>query len=568
MEPLAAFLHDSPSLCLFLSILLGTVIGRFHVKGVGFGSIVGTLIAGIFIGILAKPELPDMLRWAFFYLFLFAIGYSVGPQFFGSLKKAAIPQIVLALVVAISGLVTVVAVSAIFHFDEGLAVGLLSGAMTQSAALGAGLSAISELPISEAAKIPLLANAPLADAITYGFGDLGLILFLTWLGPKMMRADLRSEAKALEQQLAGGSNSGSILSAGQLSLRAYRVENTTVAALSIAALEERYAADRLSVQRVQRNGELLTPEPALALKRGDRLLVSAHRAAFLRAERDIGPEIDDAALLSVAVQTVSVVVTNGGVIGATLGTLAQDPRGRGVYLESLQRGTALMPREPWTVVQRGDILRIIGAPDDVDRAAQYIGFVEHDLTKTDLTYLAGGICAGILLGVLKFSAGGVPIGLGTAGSILVVGLVAGWARSRYPVFGAIPEPAQRLLMDIGLIVFIAVIGLTAGPHAVEAYRTSGGPFFASIFVAGMIVTIVPLAIGTIVARYVLKMSPLMTLGSLAGAQTCTPGLNALREASGSNVGSLAYTVPYAINNIVLTLWGPILVAIVHFMRTP
>ena len=568
MEPLAAFLHDSPSLCLFLSILLGTVIGRFHVKGVGFGSIVGTLIAGIFIGILAKPELPDMLRWAFFYLFLFAIGYSVGPQFFGSLKKAAIPQIVLALVVAISGLVTVVAVSAIFHFDEGLAVGLLSGAMTQSAALGAGLSAISELPISEAAKIPLLANAPLADAITYGFGDLGLILFLTWLGPKMMRADLRSEAKALEQQLAGGSNSGSILSAGQLSLRAYRVENTTVAASSLAALEERHAADRLSVQRVQRDGELLTPAPTLTLELGDRLLVSARRAAFLGAERDIGPEIDDAALLSVAVQTVSVVVTNGGVIGATLGTLAQDPRGRGVYLESLQRGTALMPREPWTVVQRGDILRIIGAPDDVDRAAQYIGFVEHDLTKTDLTYLAGGICAGILLGVLKFSAGGVPIGLGTAGSILVVGLVAGWARSRYPVFGAIPEPAQRLLMDIGLIVFIAVIGLTAGPHAVEAYRTSGGPFFASIFVAGMIVTIVPLAIGTIVARYVLKMSPLMTLGSLAGAQTCTPGLNALREASGSNVGSLAYTVPYAINNIVLTLWGPILVAIVHFMRTP
>ena len=568
MERLAAFLHDFPSLCLFLSILLGTVIGRFHVKGVGFGSIVGTLIAGIFIGILAKPELPDMLRWAFFYLFLFAIGYSVGPQFFGSLKKAAIPQIVLALVVAISGLVTVVAVSAIFHFDEGLAVGLLSGAMTQSAALGAGLSAISELPISEAAKIPLLANAPLADAITYGFGDLGLILFLTWLGPKMMRADLRSEAKALEQQLAGGSNSGSILSAGQLSLRAYRVENTTVAASSLAALEERHAADRLSVQRVQRDGELLTPAPTLTLELGDRLLVSARRAAFLGAERDIGPEIDDAALLSVAVQTVSVVVTNGGVIGATLGTLAQDPRGRGVYLESLQRGTALMPREPWTVVQRGDILRIIGAPDDVDRAAQYIGFVEHDLTKTDLTYLAGGICAGILLGVLKFSAGGVPIGLGTAGSILVVGLVAGWARSRYPVFGAIPEPAQRLLMDIGLIVFIAVIGLTAGPHAVEAYRTSGGPFFASIFVAGMIVTIVPLAIGTIVARYVLKMSPLMTLGSLAGAQTCTPGLNALREASGSNVGSLAYTVPYAINNIVLTLWGPILVAIVHFMRTP
>ena len=263
MERLAAFLHDFPSLCLFLSILLGNIIGRFHVKGVGFGSVVGTLIAGIFIGILAEPELPDILRWAFFYLFLFAIGYSVGPQFFGSLKRDALPQIMLTLVVAVSGLVTVVVVSAIFGFDEGLAVGLLSGGMTQSAALGAGLSAISELPISNAEKTTLIANAPLADAITYGFGDFGLILFLTWLGPKVMRADLRSDAKALEQQLSGGKH-GQIFSAAYLSLRAYRLENAA-AASTVAALEGRYAAERLSVQRVQRDGELLTPEPTLAL---------------------------------------------------------------------------------------------------------------------------------------------------------------------------------------------------------------------------------------------------------------------------------------------------------------
>jgi putative transport protein len=225
-----------------------------------------------------------------------------------------------------------------------------------------------------------------------------------------------------------------------------------------------------------------------------------------------------------------------------------------------------MPRESWTVLQRGDILRIVGSPDDVERAGRHIGFVERDLSKTDLTFLAGGVCAGILLGLLKLNAAGIVLGLGTAGSILLIGLIGGWARSRYPVFGAIPEPAQRLLMDIGLIVFIAVVGLHAGPHAVEAYQTSGGAFFATIFLAGVIVTIVPLAAGTIVARYVFKLSPLMVLGGLAGAQTCTPGLTALRDASDSNVGSLAYTVPYAIGNILLTVWGPVVVAIVHAMR--
>ena len=566
IEPLASFLHDLPVLCLFLSILLGTIIGRFHVKGVGFGSVVGTLIAGIIIGILAEPELPDLLRWSFFYLFLFSIGYSVGPQFFGSLKKEALPQIALAVVVALSGLAAVIAVTAAFGFDEGLAVGVLSGAMTQSAALGTGLSAIAELPIPDEAKAALIANAPLADAITYGFGDLGLILFLTWLGPKIMRADLKREAKELEQELSAGKTAGDVPSAIHFGTRAYRVEHADLPGSTLAALEARYAAARLSVQRVKRGADVLALHPALALNHGDELVVSARRAAFLNAEREIGPEIDDPSLLSVPVRTAAIVITSSEVSGNTIGELAQAPYARGVYLESVQRGTERIPRESWTVVERGDILHVVGAPDDIERAGRQVGFVERDLSKTDLTFLAGGVCAGIMLGLLKLTTSGIVLGLGTAGSILVIGLIGGWARSRYPVFGAIPEPAQRLLMDIGLIVFIAVVGLHAGPHAVDAYRVSGGGFFAAIFVAGMIVTVVPLAVGTIVARYVFKLRPLMVLGGLAGAQTCTPGLTALRDASDSNVGSLAYTVPYAIGNILLTIWGPVVVAIVHAMR--
>jgi putative transport protein len=562
----AAFLHEFPALCLFLSVLLGTIIGRFHFKGVGLGSVVGTLIAAMAVGIVAKPELPDLLRWSFFYLFLFSIGYSIGPQFFGNLKKEAVPQIVLALVVAASGLAAVVAVTLAFGFDEGIAVGVLSGGMTQSAALGTGLSAIAELPLPDDVKARLTANAPLADAITYGFGDLGLILFLTWLGPLILRADLKREAKELEKKLSAAKPAGAS-SARPYAVRAYVVENAQIVGSTLAALEQRYANSRLSVQRVQRGADLLELHASLTLCHGDRLVVSARRAAFANAEREIGPEIDDATLLSVPLKAAALVVTNPAVKGRTLGELAGNPQMDGVYLESLQRGTELMPREPWTVAERGDILHVVGSPDNVERAGRYMGFMEKDLSATDLTFLAGGICAGILLGMIKLNAGGVSLGLGTAGSILLIGLVGGWARSRYPVFGSIPEPAQRLLMDIGLIVFIAIVGLHAGPHAVEAYIASGGTFFASIFVAGMIVTIVPLAVGTIVARQVLKLSPLMILGGLAGAQTCTPGLTALREASGSNVGSLAYTVPYAIGNIVLTIWGPVVVAIVHAIRS-
>jgi putative transport protein len=295
-------------------------------------------------------------------------------------------------------------------------------------------------------------------------------------------------------------------------------------------------------------------------------VLTAHRSAFLNAEREIGPEVSDAALLTIPVATAAIVVTKRSVIGQTLGDLSQNAQWRGVYLVSLKRGSEPMPREPWTSVERGDVLHVTGGPDDVERVSAYAGFVERDLAKTDLTILAAGVAAGMLAGLLKVVVGGVSLGLGTAGSILVAGLITGWARSRNPVFGAIPEPAQRLLMDIGLIVFIAVVGLQAGPHAVEAYQVSGGAFFARILVAGMIVTVMPLAVGAIVARYVLKMSPLMILGGLAGAQTCTPGLSALRDATGSNISSIAYTVPYAVNNIILTIWGPVVVAIVHAMR--
>lgn len=562
---LAAFLHSFPELCLFLTIVLGTIIGRFHYKGVGFGAVVGSLIAGITIGIIAKPDLPEMLRWVFFYLFLFSVGYSVGPQFFGSLKKEAVPQILLALIVALTGLATVIIMSTLFHFDEGISVGLLSGGMTQSAALGTGLSAIAGLSIEPAHKAALSANAPLADAITYGFGDLGLILFLTWLGPKILRADLRAEAKELEQKLSGGGDKR-VFAGAHFSLRAFLLENAQLAGLSLEALEQRFAEARLSVHRVQRGETMLKLGPALTFKAGDKIVVSARRGVFLEAERALGREIDDAALLAVPLATADVVVTNRDVSGKRLGDLAGDPQARGVYLESVQRGTVQLPLEAWTEIARGDILRIVGAPVNVERVGGHVGFVERDLSKTDLTILAGGICAGMLFGLLQLEANGIALGLGTSGSILVVGLVAGWARSRYPVFGSIPEPAQRLLMDIGLIVFIAVVGLHAGPHAVEAYHESGAAFFLSILLAGMVVTMMPLTIGTIAARSILKMSPLMTLGGLAGAQTCTPGLNALREVSGSNIGSLAYTVPYAIGNILLTLWGPVVVAIVHAMR--
>ena len=569
MQGITGLFHRLPELSLFVAILVGTMIGRLRIKGFSLGPVVGSLMAGIAIGIFAKPEFPQLLRWTFFYLFLFSIGYSVGPRFFGSLRKEAIPQIVLAITMAITGLATAVAVAVVFRFDEGISVGLLSGSLTQSGALGTGLNAIAGLPVSDEIKSQLSGNAPLADAITYGFGVLGLTLFVSVFGPMLMRANLRVDAKVLEAQLSGGgAASGSLLAGHRFTFRGYRVENSSIAGISVAELETKYAAGHLSLQRLKRGNTLVSLTPEVRIQPDDMLVVAAKRGVLANAEREIGPEFDDLETLAVPMKFVTAVVTNRSAVGKTLGEMADDQQlVRGVYLESLKRGEEEMPRDIGVKVERGDVMRLVGSPQDVERAGKWLGYVEADLAKTDLTFVAAGVACGILAGLLTLNVKGVPLGLGTAGSILVVGLVAGWARSHYPVFGSIPEAAQRLLADVGLIVFVAIVGLSAGPHAVEAYLQRGGGFFASIFFGGMVVTIVPPLIGMIMGRWIFRMNPLMVLAGVSGAQTCTPALNALREASGSNIGALGYTVPYAIGNILLTIWGPVMVAIIHTLRS-
>jgi putative transport protein len=569
MQGITGLFHRLPELSLFVTILAGTMIGRLRIKGFSLGPVVGSLVAGIAIGIFAKPEFPQLLRWTFFYLFLFSIGYSVGPRFFGSLRKEAIPQIVLAITMAVTGLATAVAVAVLFRFDEGISVGMLSGSLTQSGALGTGLSAIASLPVSDEIKSQLSGNAPLADAITYVFGVLGLTLFVSVFGPMLMRANLKAEAKKLEALVEGGrAAAGSLLTGQRFTFRGYRVANSSIAGISVAELETKYAAGHLSIQRLKRGDALIALTPEVRIEPDDVLVVAAKRGVLANAEREIGPEFDDLETLAVPMKFVTAVVTNRSAVGKTLGEMAADQRlVRGVYLESLKRGEEEMPRDIGVKVERGDVMRIVGSPQDVERAGKWLGYVEADLTKTDLTFVAAGIACGILAGLLALNVNGVPVGLGTAGSILVVGLVAGWARSHYPVFGSIPEPAQRLLADVGLIVFVAIAGLSAGPHAAQAYLERGGGFFASIFFSGMLVTILPPLIGMIMGRWIFRMNPVMVLAGVSGAQTCTPALNALREASGSNIGALGYTVPYAIGNILLTIWGPVMVAIIHTLRS-
>ncbi|QDK46289.1 aspartate-alanine antiporter [Bdellovibrio sp. ZAP7] len=555
-------IHDHPEITIFFSMFIGHLIGKIKIGHFSLGSVVGTLLTGLVVGVAYVPDIPEVVRWAFFDLFLFAIGYSVGPQFFSSLKKSALPQIIISVTVNIGGLLAVIGCAWAMRFDTGTSAGLLSGSLTQSAALGTGISAIHELNIGPAEKDRLSSNVPVADAMTYVFGDIGLILLLVVILPAIFKIDLKKESADLEEAMRTGSSDDSesfFKIANKETLRAYVVTSTDFIGKSVKDIETQFVANRVYIEKVQRGGNLQTVAPELILNLGDIITIAGWRPGFIQGVEKIGPEIDSNEMLSVDHSERQIFVANKEIVGKTLSEVAK--QGRGLFLKKILRGPTEMPLLPKLELHHGDILYLMGSTENLDRATKIIGFAESDPHKSDLAFLAFCVCLGTVLGLLSFHVGDIPLGLGSSGSILVVGLIAGWAQRRFPKVGRIPEPAQKLLIDIGLIVFIAVVGLKAGPNAVDAIKAGGVMMVAKILFAGAISTLVGPILGFLMGHYILKQNPALTLASLGGAQTAMPSLNALQDASESKILALSFTLPYAIGNILLTLWGPVIVAV-------
>ena len=271
----------------------------------------------------------------------------------------------------------------------------------------------------------------------------------------------------------------------------------------------------------------------------------------------IGPEVDDRELLDFPVTVLDVVVTNRAIVGKTMAELAVMESSRGVFLRQLTRVGQPMPFSAETRIDRGDVLSLIGANADVERAARELGYADRPTVSTDMIFVGLGIFLGGLVGLLTLVVGGLPITLTASGGALIMGLVFGWLRAVHPTFGRIPEPAMWVFDTVGLTVFIGVVGLSAGPSFVSGLQKSG----ASLIVVGLVVAVLPHITAILFGRYVLRMDPLILLGACAGAGTITAALRALQEESQSKVPALGYTVPYAVGNILLTAWGPVIVAL-------
>jgi putative transport protein len=557
MNYLTTALREHQELAIFLTLAIGFFIGRVRIGSFSLGTVVGTLLAGVAIGQF-DIQVPATVKYVFFDLFLFTTGYKVGPQFFRALKKDALPQLALTLVLCVTCLLAAFTAAKLLHYDIGTAAGLLAGAFTESTVIGTAGDAIGRLGLSAADKTSLINNIPVAYAVTYLVGTAFIVWFLPNIGPKLMRVNLKEEARKLQAKISGSGTGGpETPSAYQsLAVRTYLVTHPDVLNRSVMELEARPRETRVFISRIRRNGKIIEPKPDTVIHEGDIVAVMA-RSELLRSRgTEIGTEVNDRELLDFPMDFLDVVITNKSLISKSIAELSVMDFARGVFLKKLTRAGQAMPFFPETRVERGDLMTLVGAASDVERAAKNLGYADRKTVMTDMIFVGVGIFLGGLVGLLTLVVAGLPLTLTASGGALIMGLVFGWLRAFQPTFGRIPESAMWIFDTVGLTVFMACVGLAAGPSFFSGLQKSG----ISLVLVGLIIAILPHTVAILFGRYVLRMNPLIVLGACSGAGTITAALRAIQEEAESELPALGYTVPYAIGNIVLTAWGPVLVA--------
>jgi putative transport protein len=560
MHWLANLFTKYPEMGVYLAVGIGYVIGRIKFGGVGVGAVTGSLLGGILIGNFFHVSVSDQAKSILFLLFLFGIGYSVGPSFFRNLKGDGWRWALLGVFVPVIGLLAGYAVAFFLKLDPGYSAGLLSGALTESPIIGTASEAIRALSISDEQKTQWIGHIAVADAICYIFGTLGVILCCSALGPRLLGIDLRAESKKLEASLGIKRSKLGVSSAWQpIGFRAYTIrQDGRVVGKTIAEAEKSVTGARLFVKRIRRGGELFSPLLTTVLEAGDTVAILGRTEALVKLLGSAN-EVTDPELLEIPVASYGLYVTSKAVAGKTLKEIVEEiDEARGVLLRSISRGEQSLPIGLGTVVERGDTLHVTGSEAAVEGLAAVVGRIIHPTEESDFAVLGISIFVGVLVGALVvIPLGHLRIPLGTSVGTLLAGVAVGWLRSVKPWFGQIPDAAISFMKSIGLAAFVAMVGLKAGPLFINAVKEYG----LVLLLGGVVVTLIPLITGLFFGRYILRVNPLLLLGGLAGAQTMIAGVAAIQEKSESSVATLGYSYTVAFGHILLTTWGTIIVSL-------
>jgi putative transport protein len=551
-------LKEHPEIMLFIIIGVGYLVGKTGAWGIQLGSSIGVLFIALVFGHY-RFELSPIVGTLGFIFFIYSVGVQAGPHFFSTFRQDGVRYIQIGLVVAISAFLTARGMAWLWGLDPGYAAGVLAGGLTSTPTLAAAQDAVSSGLVSFPAGYTahqIESNIAVAYAVTYIFGLIGLILFLQ-LAPRLLRVDLVKESQEAQKKLGDkhqdGDDERGMGRKGMPSLRTYSVTNPETIGKSLTDLRFLQTTGAV-IAKLLRVDEEVTLGPETVLQEKDRVLVLGYNENQLLACDLLGKEVFDSHLMeNTAFDTQKFMVIRNEVSGKTL-------RETGItnqfacITHKVTRGGVDLPVSLDMIIQRGDYITASGPKENMERLGAHLGAAEKPIHETDLLTFAFGIAAGLFVGYITVKVGNLPLGIGSAGGLLTIGLIVGWARTIHPLFGRVPAAARYILMELGLLLFLAGVGVRAGGGLVEGLLHSGIPLFLS----GALVTLVPALAGLVYGKVVLKMNPAVLFGATCGGMTSTPALGAVAKVAKSNVPAMGYVGVYAFANIILTVAGQLM----------
>ncbi|MDE5997845.1 MAG: aspartate-alanine antiporter [Muribaculaceae bacterium] len=563
MEYLIELLRENPTIPLFLTLGIGFWLGGLKFKGFSLGPVTATLLVGVLIGQLNIP-IAEPLKTVSFLLFLFAIGYRVGPQFFRGLKGDGVKQILFAVVECVICIMVCIVAARLMGYNTGTAIGLFAGSQTISASIGVGSDIISSMKVDPEVKKSLIGMIPSAYAVTYIFGTIGAAWIVANIGPKLCGGldKAKQQIAELEAEMEEGefvAQPGLIVANRPVSFRAYKAESSFFKRpRTVSEIEEALAGlgHRLFVERLRVGGEVVDVEPDVKVRRGDIIVIGGRRETVVNEAGIIGQEVVDHDLLNFEAENLPVTVSKHGAAGMTFGALRNSDFMSGVLVKSLVRDDVKIPLHNRTVLEAGDVLTLVGLQKDVEEAIGEIGYPDRKTETTDVAFLSFGVAIGCFIGALCYHFKGVPVSLTTSGGALLAGLFFGWLRNRRPTLGRIPSSVVWVLDNVGLNLFIAIVGLAAGPTFISGLQEAG----IGLFFVGLACTTLPLIISILIGHYIFRFPIAVTLGCVAGGRNAVAALGAIQDSLDSTLPAMGYTVTYAVSNFLL-IFGGIAVAL-------
>ena len=563
IEYLIDLLRENPTIPIFLTLGLGFWLGGLKIKSFSLGPVTATLLVGVLIGQLDIP-VAEPLKTVSFLLFLFAIGYRVGPQFFRGLKGDGVKQMLFAVVECVICIAVCIVAARLMGYNTGTAIGLFAGSQTISASIGVGSDIISSLKIDPETKKSLIGMIPSAYAVTYIFGTIGAAWITANLGPKLCGGigKAKQQIAEIEAEMEEGefaAQPGLMVANRPVSFRAYKAESSFFKRpRTVSEIEEGLAGlgHRLFVERLRVGGEVVDVEPDVKVRKGDVIVIGGRRETVVNEAGIIGQEVVDHELLDFEAENLPVTVSKNGAAGMTIGALRNADYMSGVMIKSLVRDDVKIPIHKRTVLEAGDVLTLVGLQKDVAEAVGEIGYPDRKTETTDVAFLSFGVALGCFVGALCLHFKGVPISLTTSGGALLAGLFFGWLRNRKPTLGRIPSSVVWALDNVGLCLFIAIVGLAAGPTFISGLKEAG----IGLFFVGLACTTLPLIISIFIGHYIFRFPIAVTLGCVAGGRNAVAALGAIQDNLDSTIPAMGYTVTYAVSNFLL-IFGGIAVAL-------